>query len=355
MKKIIVALALAFIGWAGGVWAQPAGTYFDINLTGLNCDIYDFNGYSGDFSDGGLNLSMNIEQQGRKLFAYGDFDGDFDGLSLDGSYTVKGALSTYQDRLKLKLGLAMRGTYLYDDYDGTYQGNFSLSLNADVSLNRLTGEMEGTLKGRGTASGLGSESFYEVISMDVPPGYGIGDTGLEILVDGDKKLVGTGTITLPDGEQVDLIATASFNGKKLQYKVQLKSDRYDAFAKGSTLAVTVTDGSVTGVSGAVLGQKVKYDAAVTKYDGTYSGTYSDQYESGNWQITADNGKISGNFSDSWDSYSVDGQLQSNGSFTFYTESRALGTGRINLKTGAVSGSYKIPAERISGKFSGALK
>jgi len=353
MKEIIIAFAIVFIGWACGAPASPSGTYFDVNLTGLNCDIYSFNGYSGDFSDGGLALSMNLTQEGGKLFAYGHFNGNFDGVALDGRYTVKGSLSTYQERLRLNLSLTLKGTYsYYNYYDGTYRGSFSSSFNSDVSLNRLTGKMEGTLKGRVSASGLGSQSLYEVISMDAPAGY-VGNTGLEILIDGDKKLAGTGTITLPDGEQVDLIASAGFNGKTLQYKIQLKGDRSDSFAKGSSLTVTVTDESVTAVSGTVLGQKVNYDAAVTQYDGTYSGSYSDQHEAGLWNITVNNGNITGRFTDGSGAYSVAGRVQSKGSFVFYTDSGTQGTGKINFKTQVISGRYRNPIYKLSGKFLGA--
>lgn len=255
MKKIVMGL-VCFFGLSRAVFAVD----FAVNLSELNTDFYEFNGFSGSIPGGVVNLTMNLTQENGKLFAYGDVNvasqTAFGYVDLDAKYTVKGTLSTYRDTLRLKLAYVVKGKA---DIEGDIM-RFSVNLNQDVVLNENTGEMSGTLKGRASLAGMGSQPFNQPITLDAPPGYGFGSTDLDLSIDGDKKLIGSGIITLPSGETVEFISTASFNGKTLQYKIQLKGDKDDAFSRGSKLTLTIVDDTVTAMSGTVLGQKASYKA-----------------------------------------------------------------------------------------------
>jgi len=145
---------------------------------------------------------------------------------------------------------AFKGTA--NDAGETYRFSTREKVTAEINVNTMV--MSGTMKV--TVSLAGSRSSDIVAFSEAVPAGMDGSSDLEFdIVQDDKKLVGSGTITLSNNDTYDFIAKCRDNTRKQERKVSLKGD---GSSKGCyfTIIINSTNDAIKSLKGKMLGQKL---------------------------------------------------------------------------------------------------
>lgn len=228
-----------------------AETYF-FDFTG-DLSVWDISGsYTEDYTIG-CDISYDLTQDAAgKFTGGGSASCSVEGIDIDMTFDINGSIKQTGGVATVKMSMKFKGT-AYDGWD-TYK--FTASAKVTAEVDSVAGTIEGTVKVKISIKGYGSESGVVPYTIDLPLDMD-GTFTLELDVNADgKKLQGTGTLTLSNGDTYNFSIKGKYNAKTDENKLTLKGD---ASFKGSSLKITIdeSDGQMTSLTGKTLGQKLK--------------------------------------------------------------------------------------------------
>ncbi len=229
-----------------------AQTVYNYSFTG-DLSIWDVSGtYTDDSIGGTINYTIAQDAKG-KLTGFGTADVTIEDVDISMQFDIKGSVKQRNGIATVKLSLKFTGTATY--MSETYR--FRASEKVTAEINTATAVMNGIVKVSVTVQGVGSERETANISMTIPGDMdGSSDLDFEVNEDG-RKLTGTGTLTLSNGETYDFTVSGKFNERKNESTFTFKPADNDA--KGCKLKIKINEGTdqISSLKGKVLGQCVK--------------------------------------------------------------------------------------------------
>lgn len=230
-----------------------ADTY-SFDLTG-DLSIWDISGSYDDTSLGfSLNISYDLTQDtAGKFTGGGNASCTILGTDVDMEFTIKGSVKQKGGDATVKMTMKFTGTA--DDGVDTYK--FKANAKVTAEINSIDGTIDGTVKVRISISGYGSESGEVLYIEDLPVDMdGTFTLELDVTEDAKGKLLGTGTLTLSNGDTYNFSVTGKYKAKTDESKLTLKGDDSSKKCKFK-IVINEGDGQMTYLNGKALGQKLK--------------------------------------------------------------------------------------------------
>ena len=223
---LIVALAFANAACAD----EPVGHY-EIDFSG-DLAVWDVTGsydeYVGDFH---MVLDVAMDEDG-KIEGAGYADANIYGYQIHMDFTISGSVKT--SGAITKVTLKMRYTGTLDGYN--FKGTATVKAEIDANSQTLTGSIKITVKAGGYR-----ESIREACDFDLDATM----TGAWTLetdtndVDG-KNFVGTGTVTLSNGDTYQFTVSGKYNIKKDLSKITVRGASWELRKNKATLTQVQT-------------------------------------------------------------------------------------------------------------------
>jgi hypothetical protein len=222
---------------------------------------YDFTGefylwdISGDYSDDsmGCTIDYTITQDAKgKITGFGGASCSIYGVDIDMTFDIKGSVKQRNGICSVIMNMKFIGTAT----DGYETLKFKASEKVKAQIDPGAGLIEGTVRVCIAIAGYGSYCDTVAFSVLVPVDM---DGSSQLDFDANlagKKLIGTGTLELSNGDTYDFTVTGKYNAKKNQSTLTLKGT---GSAKGCTFKIKVDEGSgdIDSLKAKVLGQCIK--------------------------------------------------------------------------------------------------
>jgi hypothetical protein len=268
LKRIVMFVVLLLLLLPVVSFAQAE--VYTIDLGDYNLPVWDFSGdyytYASYHDQVSLYISFDIAQDAvGKVTGYGNVEVGALGYYFDVPVEVKGKINVKNGIVTFKFSL--KGEDDFSLYGEDIWLKVMIS-GATVVLNRATGTMYGTAKAKMCAKAnvqgqkiSGCDKSDEIVmDLDVP--YGMtGGAILEIdaaLDEKDKKLEGSGELTLSNGDEYPLYVKGKYNSKKAETKLSLKGSDEASKKIKVKLSINERSGTATDINAKALGKKLKY-------------------------------------------------------------------------------------------------
>jgi len=216
-----VTFSLVFLISAGVTAQTPTGC-FDYAL-GAGSLVYDI---SGSYDDEDL-LDMDfddvdlVQDRKGKVTGGGEFDLEIDDVTLVGTLSVKGKVKTTGTVHRVTLKIKIRGLATVPGESARFRATSTSRFEINTGLQTLSGVQSIKV----CVSGLGCTKSTEAVDLSLPAGMD-GTADLQICVNSpnDKKLLGTGTLTLANGRTANFLVKGAYSAKKDSSKISAKGD-----------------------------------------------------------------------------------------------------------------------------------
>jgi hypothetical protein len=265
LKRRLCSMLIVLLGAAVYAGTATAETY-TYDLSG-DVSIWDMSGTYGndELGDIGLNVSYNLTQDAKgKLTGGGSasgvapdpYDPYGEGYPFDLTFTVTGSVTQSGGVTHIKITMKFKGTITEGNHTYRFRATLSMNMDVDPELGMMTGTIGVSVSVMGYTQRIPKQDY----ELPIPEGMdGSADLTIDVTQDG-KKVTGTGSLQLSNGDTYGFAIKGTFSAKKNLDTLTLTSqDKWKL-----TLKIDTTDHSIDSFKGKVLGQSLKAEGIEAK-------------------------------------------------------------------------------------------